>query len=179
MAPSMLLTHERKLRVAAIAFVLLAIPALAISNGLKNRTLQGWANEWSTLGTWVRQATPRDAAFLIPPATFKSESGLTPADTGEMMSTVFEYAAHRVVWVDFKRGAAAMWSPSYYETWHRRVAETEALTSHQARLAYARDNDLAYVVEVCLDRRETNLAFATSRLCVYPTTSTSGPVAAR
>ncbi len=175
----MLIAHERKLRFAALAFVLLAIPALAVSNGLKNKTLQNWANEWGALGVWARQATPRDAAFLIPPATFKSESGLTSADTGEMMSTVFEYAAHRVVWVDFKRGAAAMWSPSTYATWHQRVEETDALASHQDRLAYARDNGLSFVVEVCLDRREANLAFTTGRLCVYPAGSASSRVAAR
>ena len=178
-APLMLVTQERKLRFAAIAFVLFAIPALAIANGLKNNNLQDWANEWSALGAWARQATPQNAAFLIPPATFKSESGLTESDTGEMMSTVFEYTAHRVVWIDFKRGAAAMWSPSTYATWHQRVEETDALASHESRLAYARDNNLAYVVEVCLDRREAGIAYATGRLCVYPTGSTGSRVAAR
>lgn len=178
-APDSLLARERALKIAAIAFVIAAVPVLAVSNGAKNRTLQNWADEWSQLGAWARQTTPQQAAFLIPHAKFKSEAGLSDVDTGEMMSTVFEYAARRPAWIDFKRGAAAMWSPSYYSTWHQRVAEADALTSHRQRLAYARENNIAYIVEVCLRDREANVAFTTGRLCAYPATASAALAASR
>jgi hypothetical protein len=72
-----------------------------------------------------------DAIFLIPTQPLPSDarpaaSNAPPHDPAENSET-FEFASHRRVWVDFRRGAAVMWTPSYYATWWTRVSEVMAL----------------------------------------------------
>jgi hypothetical protein len=53
--------------------------------------------------------------------------------------------------VNAKRGSAVMWWPGYHATWSRRMTEQAALTGWTQRLAYARRNGVAAVVERCID----------------------------
>jgi hypothetical protein len=78
--------------------------------------------------------------------------------------------SHRRIFVDYKRGAAAMWSPSYYPVWRARMAETAALSSHAARLAYASEHGIGYIVDRCETvPSQHDVIFRTSRLCVSAT----------
>ena len=59
-------------------------------------------------------------------------SSMSEADTSDLMlsrTAIFEFVSHRRIWVDYKRGAAAMWTPSYYRTWLARLTEVEGLNS--------------------------------------------------
>ena len=92
-------------------------------------------------------------------------------DEAVLNSGIFETVAQRSVWIDFRRGAAVMWSPSYYEEWHRRVAEVNSLTSYEAEVAYAKRSGIGYIVEVCKADANRTPAFSTARLCVYSVTA--------
>ena len=84
--------------------------------------------------------------------------------------------SHRRVWVDFRRGAAVMWAPSYYATWWKRVSEVMALGTLADKLAYARQHDIDYVVDDCRigsDEREATV-FHDGGLCVFPSSHLSG-----
>jgi hypothetical protein len=140
----------------------------------ENETIQKWNDEWRQTAAWARAHTPPDSIFLVPIANWNDEE--TPWDEvlGGLTNTLFEFSSHRRIWVDFKRGAAAMWLPSAYAGWKRRVDEVSALASHGDRLAYARAKKVRYVIEVCFRDREKNVIFATGRLCVYPAPSKQG-----
>jgi hypothetical protein len=65
-----------------------------------------------------------------------------------------------------------MWTPSYYEAWHRRVTEINALASLEDKLRYARQSGLNYVVSTCAaNGGERQAVFQTKLLCVYPASS--------
>jgi hypothetical protein len=102
------------------------------------------AAHWQALAQRIGALTPPGAQVLLP---LETESWLPP-DAG---SGVFEYASHRSVWVDWKRGAAALWQPALHAQWRRRVDEVGALGSWPERLAYAADRGLAMVVGRCDD----------------------------
>jgi hypothetical protein len=70
-------------------------------------------------------------------------------------------------------GAAVMWSPSYYNLWHRRVGELKSMVSHHDKLDYAQINNIDYVIEVCADGGLEKVVFATGRICVYAVPQTN------
>lgn len=85
-------------------------------------------------------------------------------------SEIFEFASHRRVWIDVRRGAAVMWTPSYYATWQTRVSEVLALTTLADKGVYAREHGIDYVVDAC-PSDTTGMAAAAFRadgLCVFP-----------
>jgi hypothetical protein len=82
-------------------------------------------------------------------------------------SAIFEAMAHRSVFADFRRGAAVMWWPSYYQQWHQRVTEAISLDTYGSKIAYAKSNGISYLVEVCERHIAAEPAFTTKRLCVY------------
>jgi hypothetical protein len=92
---------------------------------------------------WARESTAPDAMFLVP-----------QADTSTFSVIIFESLAHRLTWVDWKRGGAVMWAPSYYAEWSRRMAEVGGLPNLSARVTYACKNGIDYV----LIGPETNLS---------------------
>lgn len=61
-------------------------------------------------------------------------------------SDYFQLQARRRVWVDWKQGAAVMWSPSFYRQWSKRYREVSSLHSSRELLAYARANGIRYVL---------------------------------
>ena len=101
------------------------------------------ADEWQTIGVWAGENTPVNAVFMNP-VVKANIPPYTDEEVGGASDAIFNYTAHRRVWVGFKKGAAVMWSPSYYYVWHRRVSEVSSLVTHQEKLDYAQKNGLAY-----------------------------------
>jgi hypothetical protein len=162
----------------AVGAVLLLViwPRLAWQDVVTNRAITAQTSAWTAVGDWARTTTPPDAVFLLPTKPLPSDAspaaptvdGAPPNPTGN--SEVFEFASHRRVWIDFRRGAAVMWTPSYYATWRKRVSEVMAFGTLADKLAYARQHDIDYVVDACRignDEREAEV-FQDGGLCVFP-----------
>ncbi len=58
----------------------------------------------------------------------------------------FQLNARRRVWVDWKQGAAVMWSPSFYNQWMPRYKEVSALETPDAFVNYAQKHGLSNVI---------------------------------
>jgi hypothetical protein len=126
--------------------------------------------EWADVANWARTSTPTSATFIVPPRP-DLEARPPPSITDFALSLAgnFEFISHRRVWVDYKRGAAAMWTPSYYSVWHERMTATAAANDHASRLAYAARKGIGYVVDICdtLPPRDAgDVSFRTAHLCV-------------
>jgi hypothetical protein len=158
---------HRRFGLAALALAALVLWPLAIwQNVAVNRLFNDAVGEWRDIGNWASAATRPEAIFLPPP---HRAEGVTEdaSDLALARATVFEFVSHRRIWVDHKRGAAAMWTPSYYRIWHDRMVETEALDSHASRLAYAARHGIDYVVDRCETlQSQRDVIFRTRRLCV-------------
>lgn len=61
-------------------------------------------------------------------------------------SDYFQLQARRLVWVDWKQGAAVMWSPSFYRQWSTRYREVSALHSSRELITYAKAKGIRYVL---------------------------------
>ncbi|MET4260317.1 hypothetical protein ABIC09_005278 [Bradyrhizobium sp. S3.12.5] len=158
---------HRRFGYAALALAGLVLWPLAVwQNVAVNRLFNDAVGEWQDVGNWARAATRTDAIFL--PLPHRAETTTAhPGDLALARVTIFEFVAHRRIWVDQKRGAAAMWTPSYYPIWHERMTETEALESHAARLAYAAGHGIDYVVDRCETlSSQRDVVFRTGRLCI-------------
>ena len=127
--------------------------------------------EWRMIGRWARANTSPTDLFLLPTWNFR---GLpSPSETDEesraiLASGAFEAISHRAVWIDFRDGAAVMWSPSYYQQWHQRVIEVNSLLSINERLGYAEAHGIKYLIDLCRPDFPRTSVFGTDRLCVYP-----------
>lgn len=82
---------------------------------------------------WARDQTPPDSWFLIPPDDQRG-------------APIFQIVSRRKVWVDFKRGAAAMWHQPYHHQWSQRLSEVRALRTSDEKLSYALQNGIAYIL---------------------------------
>ncbi|WP_407155555.1 hypothetical protein [Bradyrhizobium sp. STM 3557] len=161
----------RAFGVAAIGFAALILaPVSAWQNFNANRLLVRSVTEWTELGNWARTGTPEMAMFLPPPRPDRDSPPETLPDAiARSRAAVFESTAHRRIWIDYKRGAAAMWSPPYYHIWRTRSAEIAALKSLDQRLAYAGQHGIDYLIEPCgAVPATTHPLFGTARLCVLP-----------
>lgn len=152
--------------------VVLAIgwPLSAWQNVRFNRLFAESIPEWTAVGDWARTSTSPTATFLVPPRP--RGSGASEPDPSELAlsrTSIFEFVSHRRVWVDYKRGAAVMWMPSYYQAWRTRLAEVEALNTLDQRVAYADRNGIDYVIDRCNPASARGGGvFRTERLCVFP-----------
>jgi hypothetical protein len=120
---------------------------------------------WAAIGEWARSHTNIDAQFLLPTKDTKPTAPKPHLFLGD--TAVFEYASHRRVWVDYSRGAAAMWSPSYYTEWNERIWPVLALNGFADRLSYAQKNKISYFVTTCDSAPGEAYAFKVDDLCVY------------
>ncbi len=124
--------------------------------------------DWVSLGRWAQTATPEDAMFLIP------VGANTGADELATPTPMFEFLSHRRAWVDFRRGAAVLWTPSYYRIWRSRMDEVEGLDSLAARIEYARHHGIGYVIDGCdTAAPQQHAAFRGRGLCVFPSGAAS------
>jgi hypothetical protein len=148
-----------------VALAILAViicPLLIWQNLATERELTKGFPEWVSLGRWASNATPPAATFLIPIELTTGE-----AELGGAMP-MFEFLSHRLVWVDFRRGAAVLWAPSYYPTWQTRLREVAALHALADRINYARAKGIGYVIDACDPTGlEQAPVFRTERLCVF------------
>lgn len=155
----------------ALGYGLLAATAVLVwpwstwQNHWFNTKYAEGVREWTAVGEWARRSTPSSALFLVPPG--EGGAQLTVSQIALARAAVFEFTSHRRLWVDVKRGAAVMWTPSYYRTWRSRVADVRGLTSLDERIAYARRHGIDYVVDLC-EPSAVNLdaVFRTEGLCV-------------
>ena len=133
-----------------------------------NRQYAAVTAEWVSLGRWALAATPADAMFLIP---IEANTGAAELPTPTPM---FEFLSHRRAWVDFRRGAAVLWSPSYYRTWRSRMDDVSRLGSLPERIDYASRSGIDYVIDGCdaaTSRRQA--IFRNGGLCVFAARATS------
>jgi hypothetical protein len=176
-----------RLDYAVGAVLLLFIwPRLTLQDVATNRANSEQTGTWTAVGEWARSATRPDAIFLIPTGLLPGETTRAAATTDSLVpdpaqnSEIFEYASHRRVWVDFREGAAVMWTPSYYATWWPRVSEVLALRTLAGKIAYARQHGIDYVVDACPNDagdHRTVAAFRKNDLCVFPASVVTGPKA--
>jgi hypothetical protein len=118
--------------------------------------------EWTSVGNWALKATPLDSIFMIP-----TDATTEPTELGALTPT-FEFVSHRRVWIDFRRGAAVLWTPSYYQTWRSRMNDVARLGSLADRIDYARAKGIGYVIEGCAAATpQQQIVFRSDRLCVF------------
>ncbi|GLR89332.1 DUF6798 domain-containing protein [Bradyrhizobium iriomotense] len=165
--------NRRKLGYAMLALAGgVMFPVCAWQYFIFNRSNSEATQEWADVANWARMSTPASATFIVP-LTPNREAKPSPSIRDIALSRAgnFEFISHRRVWVDYKRGAAAMWTPSYYVVWHQRMTETAAANDHASRLAYAAGKGIGYVVEICdtLPPQDAgDVSFRTAHLCVSP-----------
>ena len=153
------LSRGPAIRMAALLWIAFSIGIQAIVNFRFDGNQREWIASWEAVANWARSNTDVNSMFLIP---------VEPAK----QNAVFEFDAHRAVWVDWKRGDAVMWAPSYYKEWYRRMAETNALGSLDDKVAYAKRNNIQYIVDTCnagaprpTERQDP--IYRNEQLCVY------------
>jgi hypothetical protein len=162
-------------KLSALIWLALAIATLARSNHADNHNLAAWSREWREVGYWARIHTDVNSVFLKPLGIpwYMAHAWRGPeviqADmaTADSASAIFEMASHRSIWVDWKRGAAVMWSQSFYSTWKQRMKEQEAILTVEERHVYARTMGIHFVIEITDRGCSADAAFSTKRLCVY------------
>lgn len=151
------------------ALPITAWPKAILQHSKVNREYAG-TSEWERIGRWAMKTTPLDSVFLIPPGDSKNVSQSNEADEispASLSSPIFEFVSHRQVWIDFRRGAAVLWAPTYYSIWRRRLSEVQGLVTPADRLAYARRNGINYLVEPCSELPpHAAIAFMAGDLCV-------------
>ncbi len=159
---------RRKLGYAVLAlFVIGIVPQRLQQHYTFNGFYADGVAEWTKVARWARESTPENAIFIVPR---KPDAASSPPvwDIGLSRAVNFEFLSHRRIWVDWRRGAAAMWTPSYYRIWHERMTALSATTDHTERLAYAARNGIGYVTEICDELpSQDGVLFRTTHLCVF------------
>jgi hypothetical protein len=163
------ITALANMKYAVVIWMICAVPILFFQQRTAHSTEQEWIEEWKKIAIWARDNTSPESVFLVPLANWTKD--MTPEEAAGRSDTIFEYVSHRRVWVDYKRGAAVMWMPSFYSEWRRRVADVSKLATHQDKLNYAYQKRLNYVIEACFSGPADNVLLVTKRLCVYPAPS--------
>lgn len=87
---------------------------------------------WAELTSWIRNSRLH-GPFLL------------PMDDNDHVD-YFQLQSRRKVWVDWKQGAAVMWSPAFYWQWSTRLREVSALRTPAEMVSYARAHGIRYVV---------------------------------
>jgi hypothetical protein len=166
--------RDSKLRAVILAALLgVVIPWEAWQYIKVNSLAEKSAREWDSVGHWAKASTPPDSLFLILLGNTEASGEVSAAEPLHVKaliwtSPLFEATAHRRIWVDFKRGAAVMWQPSYYQEWRTRMSAVAVLQTPKQKIDYARANGIGYLVDDCRDVEAAGIkpAFRSDRLCV-------------
>jgi hypothetical protein len=168
--PDWLFSPKLRLQFWVGAIVVTGFLIVTARNAVSNIQAGEWLSEWKAVGQWAKSNTSPTDVFLVPTWSFQGSPSQdrTSEDTEAILNSgAFEAVSDRAVWIDFRQGAAVMWSPSNYAQWHRRVAEVNSLASPTARQEYARAHGIKYLIEVCRQDPPHTPLFSTKRLCVY------------
>ncbi|MDK2741361.1 MAG: hypothetical protein NDI90_00470 [Nitrospira sp. BO4] len=112
--------------------LLISIPARkAYYEYLSEKSPGTHQDSWSKLVDWIRSSNIH-GIFLIP----INEGG----------SDRFQLMARRKVWVDWKQGAAVMWSPSFYDQWMVRYKQVSVLNTPEEFIDYAQAHNIRNVI---------------------------------
>ena len=95
--------------------------------------------DWMALAAWVR-GNPIAGEVLVP-----IEAPDRPHDV-YLISHNFQLHARTTVWVDWKQGAAVMWSPQFFHRWAPRYLAARELGTPLQFLQFARDQGIPYFV---------------------------------
>jgi hypothetical protein len=87
---------------------------------------------WAAMTSWIRSSSLK-GPFLL------------PMDDNEHVD-YFQLQSRRKAWVDWKQGAAVMWSPAFYWQWSTRLREVSALRTPAEMASYARAHGIRYVI---------------------------------
>lgn len=165
--PEAVRPRHRRLGFATLAVIALVLtPMWGWQSAEFNRLYSEGVQEWGTVARWARQETPESAIFIVPP--LPDPTMVHPVwETALSRAVNFEFVSHRRIWVDWRRGAAAMWTPSYYRVWHERMTDLANLDSYAAKQAYAARNGIGYIVSICQTLpNQDDVVFRTEHLCV-------------
>lgn len=154
-------------RAIATGALVLAFVLSAVAVDKRQRSIaadEAWLSEWARVANWAHHETKEGAIFMPPVMAWKDlKSGRQDA-APYLTNTAFESISHRSIWVDWKRGAAVMWRPSYYEIWKTRMDEVEALKSFEEKESYA--HGISYIIETPATLCGDKSIFGTNHLCV-------------
>lgn len=158
----------RRLRLGTAALAMLTVTISVAWTETRLATAEAWSEEWGAVADWAGHATKPGAIFLTP-SVDRWDGGSLDEDQslGATLNTAFEFRAHRSLWVDPKRGAMVLWSPSTHAVWRRRMEETRALETWTERLAYARSRGITHTIEITAGECPGRPIFRTKRLCVF------------
>ncbi|WP_183481792.1 hypothetical protein [Komagataeibacter kakiaceti] len=163
------------LRYGVATALLLPVILFSIIHGLHvlsaERQVIAQRDDWQALGLWARARTPETTVFLLPPGTSRGTRPGFTIDAGQDQlfsgAVVFNYFSHRQAWIIRASGSAVMWAPAYYPTWRDRLLEVARLKDLPARLHYAAQHDIAYVVDHCVQTDPFLPVARFGRLCVF------------
>jgi hypothetical protein len=151
---------------------------VAISAGYKSErsradiaAIEPLLEAWKDLGAWVQANTDPKSIFLLPVLPFGTADETPPVEGHAVYDDwgSFEASAKRQVYVDFRRGAAVMWQPSYYALWNKRVGEVLKLKSLKSKTEYSISNNIDFIVTECAEPDERSYApvFRSEYVCLY------------
>jgi hypothetical protein len=154
-----------------VAYAVLAVGLChdLVGNYEKVQQENGQIEALKDAGVWARANTPETSLFLLPDVQPFGEAQAKWAS--EDTTADFSSFSLRRGWVDFKRGAAAMWMPSYYPEWRARIEETRGLESMAQKKAYSKQNGIDYILTRCreADVEEYPMLYRNRYFCVYST----------
>jgi len=151
-------TNIGKAKYVTILFIVYAITLTMITVNHK-KELQAGIDElpqnrsWNELVTWVKKSNLHGPFLLL--------------NDDHDHTDYFQLQARKQVWVDWKQGAAVMWSPSFYEQWSNRITEVSAIHAPDEYIKYAHEHSIHYIVLKSSDSVSANQAKVLKRTEYY------------
>jgi hypothetical protein len=157
------------------AALLLVVWLAVARNWRENLRDAAYVAEMTDVGVWANQHSLPTAVFLVPTEWQRKRSGRNPEEYVledlEIVHTqgAFVYYGRRRLRGSFWEGAAVMWSTSFYHEWRTDIDATLRLNNITEKLAYAKANQIDYVLASCKepDAAVYVAAFRTEHICLF------------
>jgi hypothetical protein len=157
------------------ALLVVVWPFTAVHNWRESLDDAAYVTEMTDVGVWANQHSLPTAVFLMPTEWQRKRSGKHPPEyVLEEREIVyaqgpFVYYGRRRLRGSFWEGAAVMWSTSFYHEWRSDIDATLRLKNITEKLAYARANQIDFVLASCKEPDASNYvaAFRTEHICVF------------